>query len=31
MTLLDASIIVDALRAKDLQLIDEMKAVDGAV
>jgi predicted nucleic acid-binding protein len=31
MTLLDASVIVDALRSKDLDLLNKMKAADGAV
>jgi predicted nucleic acid-binding protein len=31
MTLLDASVIVDALRAKDVQLMSKMNAVSGAV
>jgi predicted nucleic acid-binding protein len=31
MTLLDASIIIDVLRAKDVQLLRELVAVGGAV
>jgi len=31
MTLLDASIIIDCLRAKDLQLLAKMKSIGGAV
>jgi hypothetical protein len=31
MTLLDASIIIDALRAKDIQLMRQMHSVGGAV
>jgi predicted nucleic acid-binding protein len=31
MTLLDASVIIDGLRAKDMALLGEMNGVDGAV
>lgn len=31
MTLLDASVIIDGLRAKDLRLLEQMRSVDGAV
>lgn len=31
MTLLDASIIIDGLRAKDMRLLEQMRSVGGAV